>query len=436
MGKLFSKRKTNVQTSILATIDRSNNNVCIDLPSSSTVLKQIELIDLNIEDLSIIRAFQPVVQEHLEGIVDQFYKNLAKEPSLSSIINENSTVERLKKTLFTHILEMFSGQINEQFINKRNTIAHVHVRIGLQPKWYMCAFQDLLLSIFEILNQYTYSKEEFKKASSAVTKILNLEQQLVLEAYELETERIRQIAEDQQNVLKREVKKNAEELAAVSEETSSSLQNVTQKTEEITKLTASSSNIAIQTEAKSKDGKNRLINLEQIMLNTQSTMHKISSEMEQLVETSKKIEQISQIVTSIADQTNLLALNASIEAARAGEQGKGFAVVAGEVRKLAENTKATVSEVSNLVNEINRSTATMSESITQNNLSIENGTNESSQTNQFFDEILHSMETMKKQNMMIATEMKSLTEIFSEINHAAEHVAASSDNLTNITTSL
>nr|WP_052013271.1 methyl-accepting chemotaxis protein [Halalkalibacter akibai] len=152
--------------------------------------------------------------------------------------------------------------------------------------------------------------------------------------------------------------------------------------------------------------------------------------------TSKKIEQITQIVTSIADQTNLLALNASIEAARAGEHGKGFAVVASEVRKLAENTKETVSEVSSLVSEINRYTYTMSASINENNQYIENGTNESSQTNQFFNQILLSMEEMKLQNVKIADEMKNLSTIFEEIHQVAEQVAVTSDKLTNVTSSL
>gem|GEM_PF-918939 len=68
----------------------------------------------------------------------------------------------------------------------------------------------------------------------------------------------------------------------------------------------------------------------------------------QLNDEMTKMNDIGKSVTGIADQTQLLALNASIEAARAGEHGKGFNVVAMEVGKLANSSKNSLQEMTNI----------------------------------------------------------------------------------------
>lgn len=85
---------------------------------------------------------------------------------------------------------------------------------------------------------------------------------------------------------------------------------------------------------------------------------------EQLNESIRDVQEITNTILGISSQTNLLALNASIEAARAGEAGRGFAVVAEEIRKLSEDTRKATEEISNIIAKLTEDAESAASSMT------------------------------------------------------------------------
>ena len=176
----------------------------------------------------------------------------------------------------------------------------------------------------------------------------------------------------------------------------------------------------------------------------------MAEQMSTLSQDANEVKSVLSIISDIADQTNLLALNAAIEAARAGEHGRGFAVVADDVRKLAERTQKTLSEMNATINIVVQSIGDAStrmginaqeiQKLSELATSVEEKINDSvsivNNASQRSDKTVSDFTQAGSDVNVIVSEVEEINTLSATNARNVEEISAAADHLNSLTASL
>ena len=228
----------------------------------------------------------------------------------------------------------------------------------------------------------------------------------------------------------------ADEIAAVTLQTSTSIKLQQQETElvasamnEMTVTVQSVANNIANTARAADMANNETTSGSKVVGQTVEQIQVLSSQIgntadvvNQLESNSIQISTVLDVIKSIAEQTNLLALNAAIEAARAGEQGRGFAVVADEVRTLASRTQESTEEINKMIIQLQSGSkmavAAMSQSLEQTELAV----NQANIAGDTLRSISDSVAQIHNMSTEIASAAEQQGTVAEDINNNISHI--------------
>lgn len=146
--------------------------------------ERLRFIRITSNDADLLESLAEPLAAQVDRVVNTFYTHLEGFDSLRPLLSDPQTVERLKGSLKKYLLSLTSGVERSGYQEERLHIGRVHEQIGLLPQWTLGSYCFFLEELYPIvMHHYQANPAKGMQACLAMTKLMNLDSQIILDAY-------------------------------------------------------------------------------------------------------------------------------------------------------------------------------------------------------------------------------------------------------------
>lgn len=136
------------------------------------------------DDQVILRELHLLARSYADEIMEELYRRWLQIDELKAFFADDAALTRVKSLQKAYFVSLTEGDYGSSYLTRRLHIGRVHRRIGLSPRWYMGSYAlDLELVLPKVFGAFEYDRVKQRRAVTALTKIIALDQELALVAY-------------------------------------------------------------------------------------------------------------------------------------------------------------------------------------------------------------------------------------------------------------
>jgi signal transduction histidine kinase len=154
------------------------------LPVESFIQEMKRYLGLLAEDEARLRELGPRMEKYLPEMAERFYSQIPHHPSAFRVFTGGQEqIDRLKGTLQHWARGLFRGVYDEAYADDRYQIGYRHVRVGLDQKYVISAMGIVRSFLSDCLLLELPASDARLKYSRSLSKILDLDLNLMCESY-------------------------------------------------------------------------------------------------------------------------------------------------------------------------------------------------------------------------------------------------------------